>query len=69
MKKGKLMRVSRYLGLELDAKRCVKVDDRQRTNLRGVYAVGDAAGGLQLAHAAYAEAEAYLDEPEETEEN
>ena len=48
------------LGLELDAKRCVKVDERQRTNLPGVYAVGDAAGGLQLAHAAYAEAEAAL---------
>ncbi len=48
------------LGLELDAKKCVKVDSRQRTNLPGVYAVGDAAGGLQLAHAAYAEGERAL---------
>ena len=48
------------LGLELDAKKCVKVDEHQRTNLPGIYAVGDAAGGLQLAHAAYAESEAAL---------
>lgn len=48
------------LGLELDAKKCVKVDEHQRTNLPGVYAVGDAAGGLQLAHAAYAESEKAL---------
>ena len=48
------------LSLELDSKKCVKVDDHQRTNLPGVYAIGDAAGGLQLAHAAYAEAETAL---------
>lgn len=48
------------LGLELDAKKCIKVDDHQRTNLPGVYAIGDVAGGLQLAHAAYAEAETAL---------
>ncbi|MBQ6292564.1 MAG: dihydrolipoyl dehydrogenase [Lachnospiraceae bacterium] len=48
------------LGLELDAKKCVRVDSRQRTNLEGVYAIGDAAGGLQLAHAAYAEGEKAL---------
>ena len=47
------------LGLELE-RRCVKVDERQRTNLPGVYAIGDAAGGLQLAHAAYAEGERAL---------
>ena len=49
-----------YLGLELDAKKCVKVDEYQRTNLPGIYSIGDAAGGLQLAHAAYAEAERAL---------
>ncbi len=48
------------LGLELDAKKCVKVDARQRTSLEGIYAIGDAAGGLQLAHAAYAEGEKAL---------
>lgn len=48
------------LGLELDAKKNIKVDECQRTNLPGVYAIGDAAGGLQLAHAAYAEGEAAL---------
>ena len=33
----------------------------QETSLPGVYAIGDAAGGLQLAHAAYAEGERALD--------
>lgn len=48
------------LGLALDKKRCIVVDDRQRTNLPGVYAIGDVVGGYQLAHAAYAEGEAAL---------
>ncbi|NLU24747.1 MAG: dihydrolipoyl dehydrogenase [Clostridiales bacterium] len=48
------------LGLQLDKKKCVMVDDHQRTNLPGVYAIGDVAGGYQLAHAAYAEGEAAL---------
>ncbi|MBP3728792.1 MAG: dihydrolipoyl dehydrogenase [Lachnospiraceae bacterium] len=47
------------LGLELE-RRCIKVDERQRTSLPGVYAIGDASGGLQLAHAAYAEGERAL---------
>ena len=51
---------SRQLGLELDEKKCVKIDVRQRTNLEGIYAIGDVAGGLQLAHAAYAEGERAL---------
>ncbi len=38
----------------------ISVDQRQRTNLDGVYAIGDVAGGWQLAHAAYAEANAAL---------
>lgn len=48
------------LGLDLDEKKCVVVDDRQRTSLPGIYAIGDVAGGYQLAHAAYAEGEAAL---------
>lgn len=48
------------LGLALDQKRCIVVDDHLRTNLPGVYAIGDVVGGYQLAHAAYAEGEAAL---------
>lgn len=48
------------LGLRLDEKKCIVVDDHQRTNLPGVYAIGDVVGGYQLAHAAYAEGEAAL---------
>lgn len=48
------------LGLELDEKRCIRVDAHQRTNLPGIYAIGDVAGGYQLAHAAYAEGEKAL---------
>lgn len=48
------------LGLEMDQKKCIVVDAHQRTNLPGVYAIGDVVGGYQLAHAAYAEGEAAL---------
>ena len=48
------------LGLEVDAKKCIVVNEHQQTNLPGVYAIGDVAGGLQLAHVAYAEGEAAL---------
>lgn len=48
------------LGLELDGKKCIVVDEHQQTNLPGVYAIGDVAGGLQLAHVAYAEGETAL---------
>lgn len=48
------------LGLQLDQKKCILVDEFQQTNLPGVYAIGDVAGGLQLAHAAYAEGEIAL---------
>ncbi len=48
------------LGLETDRKGCVVTDDRQCTCVPGVYAIGDAAGGPQLAHEAYAEGEAAL---------
>lgn len=48
------------LGLALSEKKHILVDRAQRTNLDGVYAIGDVAGGAQLAHAAYAEGEAAL---------
>lgn len=48
------------LGLVMDQKKCIMVDSHQRTNLEGVYAIGDVVGGYQLAHAAYAEGEAAL---------
>lgn len=48
------------LELALDEKQCIVVDAYQRTNLPGVYAIGDVVGGYQLAHAAYAEGEAAL---------
>ena len=48
------------LGLKLSEKKHILVDSAQRTNLEGVYAIGDVAGGIQLAHAAYAEGEAAL---------
>lgn len=48
------------LGLAPDQKHCIVVDDHLRTNLPGVYAIGDVVGGYQLAHAAYAEGEAAL---------
>ncbi|HSQ21227.1 MAG TPA: FAD-dependent oxidoreductase, partial [Coriobacteriia bacterium] len=38
-------------GLEFD-RRALKVDDFFRTNLEGVYAVGDLIGGMMLAHVA-----------------
>ena len=48
------------LGLEMAPKGHILVDGAQRTNLPGVYAIGDVAGGVQLAHAAYAEGEIAL---------
>ena len=48
------------LGLKLSDKKHILVNDEQLTNLDGVYAIGDVAGGVQLAHAAYAEGETAL---------
>ena len=48
------------LGLELGERGHILVDGAQRTSLPGVYAIGDVAGGIQLAHAAYAEGERAL---------
>lgn len=45
------------LGLGLNG-RFLRVDERLRTNLSGLYAIGDLVGGLMLAHKASAEAEA-----------
>ncbi|MDR1510952.1 MAG: dihydrolipoyl dehydrogenase [Synergistaceae bacterium] len=45
------------LGLALDERGNIATDEHMRTNLPNVYASGDAAGGWQLAHVAYAEAE------------
>ncbi|EYB66767.1 dihydrolipoamide dehydrogenase [Deinococcus phoenicis] len=40
------------VGLQLDERGFVKVDDHYRTNLPGVYAIGDVIGGAMLAHKA-----------------
>lgn len=48
------------IGLKLDEKNYIQVDKAQRTNLEGVYAIGDVTGGIQLAHVAYAEGETAL---------
>ena len=40
------------IGIETDKKGYIKVDDRLRTNIANIYAVGDVTGGLQLAHVA-----------------
>lgn len=45
------------LGLALTDKGFIAVDEHMHTNLDHIYAVGDVAGGYQLAHAAFAEAE------------
>jgi len=40
------------LGVEIDARGFVKVDRHFRTNVPGVYAIGDVIGGMMLAHKA-----------------
>lgn len=39
-------------GVEVDQKGYIKVDSHLKTNIDGIYAVGDVIGGLQLAHVA-----------------
>lgn len=46
------------LGIELGDKGNIKVNSFLETNIKGIYAIGDVTGGYQLAHSAYAEAEA-----------
>ena len=45
------------LGVKIDDKGFVVVDQQQRTNVPGIYAIGDVAGGMLLAHKASKEAE------------
>lgn len=40
------------IGLEVDQKGYIKTDLHLKTNIQGIYAVGDVIGGLQLAHVA-----------------
>lgn len=40
------------IGVEVDKRGFVKIDDHFRTNIAGVYAIGDVVGGLMLAHKA-----------------
>ncbi len=44
------------IGVATDSKGFVTVNDRQQTNVPGIYAIGDVAGGMLLAHKAYQEA-------------
>ena len=44
------------IGVATDDKGFITVDDRQRTSVPGIFAIGDAAGGALLAHKAYQEA-------------
>ena len=48
-------------GVELNEKGQVKVDSYMRTNVDGIYAIGDVIGGYMLAHAAYTEANVAVD--------
>lgn len=43
------------VGIKVDSKGYIKVDLHLRTNVGGIYAVGDVIGGLQLAHVAFEE--------------
>jgi dihydrolipoamide dehydrogenase len=49
------------LKIELDVKGFIAVDPYLQTSAPGIYAAGDVAGGWQLAHSAYQEAEAAVD--------
>ena len=49
------------VGLDLDEKKRIKVDDNYETNLSGVYAVGDLIAGPMLAHKASEEAVAAVE--------
>lgn len=49
------------LGLKLKKNNAIAVNEYMETNIPHLYAIGDAAGGYQLAHAAFAEAETAID--------
>jgi dihydrolipoamide dehydrogenase len=44
------------VGVTTDEKGFIQVDDRMRTSIPGIYAIGDVVGGVLLAHKAYQEA-------------
>jgi dihydrolipoamide dehydrogenase len=44
------------IGVATDDKGFIRVDDRMRTSVPGIYAIGDVVGGALLAHKAYQEA-------------
>jgi len=44
------------IGVATNDQGFISVNDRQQTNLPGIYAIGDVAGGMLLAHKAYQEA-------------
>ncbi|NOZ78380.1 MAG: dihydrolipoyl dehydrogenase [Acidobacteria bacterium] len=44
------------IGVQLDGKGFVVVNEQQETDVPGIYAIGDVAGGILLAHKAYREA-------------
>jgi len=44
------------IGVKLDGKGFIEVDDRMRTSVPGIYAIGDVVGGALLAHKAFQEA-------------
>lgn len=48
------------VGIDLDHRGCIVVDDRMRTSIDGVYAIGDVNGRCMLAHAAEAQAAVIL---------
>lgn len=43
------------LGIHLDNRNCIVVNEKMQTNIPGIYAVGDVVGGIMLAHVASAE--------------
>jgi dihydrolipoamide dehydrogenase len=45
------------MGMKLDAKGFIEIDPYLQTSVKNIYAAGDVAGGWQLAHSAYQEAE------------
>jgi dihydrolipoamide dehydrogenase len=51
----------REIGVVVDSKGFVKVNERFETNINGIYAIGDVIGGLMLAHKAEEEAVAAVE--------
>lgn len=48
-------------GIELDERGFIRIDERQRTSAANIYAIGDIAGGVMLAHKASREARIAVD--------